>query len=124
MLVEEVLRYDPPLHLFTRYAKEDVTIDGHRVMRGDKVGLLLGAANHDPRRFPDPARFDMARPVRTNMSFGAGIHFCIGAPLARIEIEEALRALFTRLPGLALSTPTVWRDSYHFRGLETLQVRW
>ncbi len=122
--VEEILRFDPPLHLFTRYAREEVEIFGHRVARGTTVGLLLAAANRDPRRFPDPHRFDPARTgADQQLSFGAGLHFCVGAPLARLELVAALPILFRRLPGLALAEPPAYADRYHFHGLESLPVR-
>jgi len=120
--VEEVLRYDPPLHLFTRYAYEPVEIAGHRFARGDQVGLLLAAANRDPAFVPEPARFDITRPVRPNASFGAGLHFCVGAPLARLELTAALPVLFDRCPGLRLTGTPRYADLYHFHGLERLMV--
>lgn len=123
-LVEEVLRFDPPLHLFTRYAREDVTVAGASIKAGEVVGLLLAAANRDPARFAEPDRFDVGRPVAVNASFGAGIHFCLGAALARIEIEEAFRALFMRLPRLALKETPRLADTYHFRQREGLLVTW
>jgi unspecific monooxygenase len=124
LVVEEVLRHDAPLHLFTRYALEDVEIGPARLKKGDKIGLLLGAANRDPRRFPDPDRFDPRRADNAQVSFGAGIHFCIGAPLARLEMEVALPILFERLPGLRLASKPVYRDTYHFHGFERLDAVW
>jgi len=121
--VEEVLRFDPPLHLFTRVAREDVELLGHRFRRGDTVGCLLAAASRDPARFPDPHRFDPGRPPGPHLAFGAGIHFCVGAPLARLELGIALPILFARLPRLALAAPLRFADRYHFRGLEALRVR-
>jgi cytochrome P450 len=127
-VVEEVLRHDAPLHMFTRHALETVEVGPATLRTGDLIGLMLGAANRDPARFPDPDRFDPARfdPARApgpHMSFGAGIHFCVGAALARLELEVALPILFARLPGLALAAPPRFRDSYHFHGLERLDVR-
>jgi cytochrome P450 len=121
--VEELLRFDPPLHLFTRYALEDVEVAGHRFRRGETVGLLLAAAGRDPVRFPLPHRFDPARGGEGHLAFGAGLHFCVGAPLARLELAVALPMLFARLPGLILTEAPVWADRYHFRGLERLRVR-
>jgi cytochrome P450 len=121
--VEELLRFDPPLHLFSRYALEDVEVAGHRFRRGETVGLLLAAAGRDPVRFPLPHRFDPARGGEGHLAFGAGLHFCVGAPLARLELAVALPMLFARLPGLILTEAPVWADRYHFRGLERLRVR-
>ena len=120
--VEEVLRWDPPLHLFTRHCYDACEIAGHRFAPGDEVGLLLAGANRDPARWPDPARFDPARPVRANASFGAGLHFCIGAPLARLELRLALGVLFARLPDLRLAEAPAYADLYHFHGLRRLIV--
>lgn len=123
--VEECLRFDPPLHMFTRYAYEAVEIaPGVTLQPGEQVALLLGAANSDPAAFADPRTFDPARPDQKNVSFGAGIHFCIGAPLARLEMQAALKVLFERLPGLRLAEEPRYRDIYHFHGLERLLVEW
>lgn len=122
--VEELLRFDAPLHLFTRYALEDVEYNGLRLSKGETVGLLLGAANRDPARFPEPDRFDPARAPNPHVSFGAGIHFCVGAPLARLELNVALPILFQRLPGLRLAEKPRYRDAYHFHGLERLDLNW
>jgi cytochrome P450 len=122
--VEEMLRFDAPLHLFTRYALEDVEVRGIRLRKGETVALLLGAANRDPARFPEPDRFDPARSPNPHVSFGAGIHFCVGAPLARLELEVAVPILFERLPRLEIASPPCYRDSYHFHGLEALHVAW
>jgi cytochrome P450 len=121
--VDELLRYDPPLHLFTRYALEDVEMAGHAFRRGETVGLLLAAAGRDPARYPAPHRFDPVRGGEGHLAFGAGLHFCVGAPLARLELAVALPMLFARLPRLSLTEPPVWADRYHFRGLERLLVR-
>jgi cytochrome P450 len=121
--VEEILRFDPPLHLFTRFALEDVELFGHRFRRGDTVGCLLAAAGRDPARFEDPARFDPRRKPGPHLAFGGGIHFCVGAPLARLELAVALPILFARLTGLALAAPPVFADRYHFRGLAGLRLR-
>ncbi len=120
--VEEILRYDPPLHLFTRYALEDLEYAGLRFRKGEEIGLLLGAANRDPARFADPDRFEPRRDGNPHVSFGAGIHFCVGAPLARLEMQVALPILFQRLPKLALAEAPRYRNSYHFHGLESLRV--
>ncbi len=122
--VEELLRLDPPLHLFARYALEEVEFAGVRLRRNEKIGVLLGAANRDPERFPNPDAFDARRTPNPHVSFGAGIHFCVGAPLARLELAVALRVLFARLKGLRLIGPPRYRDSFHFHGLEALKVEW
>jgi unspecific monooxygenase len=121
--VEEILRFDPPLHMFTRWAYEDVEIGGHRFRRGDQVGCLLAAANRDPGAWDRPSRFDPARPVRVHLSFGAGLHFCVGAPLARLELQVALPILFGRLPGLRFTSPPRYADLYHFHGLARMAMR-
>lgn len=126
--VEELIRYDAPLHMFTRYALEDVTLEleGQEIelKLGDRIGLLLGAANRDPRIFERPHDFWPDRPIQKNVSFGAGIHFCIGAPLARIELQEMLSVLFERLPQMQLVAEPRFADIYHFHGLERLDVAW
>jgi unspecific monooxygenase len=121
--VEELLRFDPPLHLFTRHAYAPVDVLGHGFRRGDQVGLLLAAANRDPRTWDRPGRFDPARPEKVNLAFGGGLHFCVGAPLARLELQIALPRLFTRLPRLRLAEPPRYANLFHFHGLERLMVR-
>ena len=100
--VEELLRYDPPLHLFTRHAYETVQVMGHIFHPGDEVALLLAAAGRDPAAWVAPDHFDVTRALRPNVAFGGGLHFCVGAPLARLELQLALPILFARLPGLRL----------------------
>jgi len=123
-LAEELLRFDPPLHLFTRWVLEDGDYAGVRLRRGDRLGLLLGAANRDPSRFEQPDVLRVDRSPNPHVGFGGGIHFCVGAPLARMELQVALQVLFSRLPGLALAEPPRFADTYHFRGLEALRLRW
>ncbi len=120
--VEEILRFDPPLHLFTRFAYEPVEVLGHMFEPGDQVALLLGAAGRDPRACDDPHRFNPARPVKPHQAFGAGLHFCLGAPLARLEMAVALPILFARCPNLRLSEKPCYADTYHFHGLARLMV--
>ena len=123
--VEESLRFDAPLHMFTRFALEDVELEGGiSLKKGEVIGLVLGAANRDPKRFAHADRFDPFRTDGANVSFGAGIHFCIGAPLARIELQVALAELFRRLPRLRLAEPPRYNNVYHFHGLERLVVAW
>jgi len=121
--VEEVLRFDPPLHMFTRWVYEDVELYSHRFRRGDQVALLLGAANRDPAAYPDPARFDARREGPANVAFGGGIHFCVGAPLARLELLVGLERLFERCPGLRMAEAPRYGDVFHFHGLERLMVQ-
>ncbi|WP_075997642.1 cytochrome P450 [Salaquimonas pukyongi] len=120
--VEELLRFDPPLHLFNRFVLEDCTFAGVRLQQGQSVGLLLGSANRDPRRYPSPDRLDFVRGGKGHVAFGAGIHFCLGAPLARLEISAALPLLFNRLPDLHIIENPVYADRYHFHGLKKLMV--
>lgn len=120
--VEEILRFDPALHMFTRWAYEDVEVMGHTFHRGDRVGLLLAMANRDPNVWDAPQEFDPTRIAKPHTTFGAGLHFCVGAPLARLELQVALPILFTRLPGLRLSEPPRYADVYHFHGLKRLMV--
>jgi unspecific monooxygenase len=123
--VEECLRFDAPLHMFTRYALSDVTLeDGLSFRPGEVIGLMLGAANRDPKRFANADTFDPFRTDGQNVSFGAGIHFCIGAPLARIELQVALSTLFKRLPSLRLAGEPRYNNVYHFHGLERLDLSW
>ena len=123
-LIEELLRYDAPLHLFTRFVLEDLKFEGVAFKKGERIGLLLGAANRDPERFPDPDRIEAARTPNPHVSFGGGIHFCIGAPLARLELATVLPIIVDRLPNLEFAAPARYRDSFHFHGLEALWARW
>ena len=120
--IEEALRFDAPLHMFTRYAYEAVDLGPVTLKPGEQVALLLGAANRDPSAFEAAGEFRPGRADQKNVSFGAGLHFCIGAPLARLELQESLSVLFDRLPDLELATSPRYRDSYHFHGLESLIV--
>ncbi len=121
--VEEILRFDPALHMFTRWAYEDVEIAGQHFQRGDQVALLLAAANRDPAVWHKPNVFDVEREIKPMTSFGAGLHFCVGAPLARLELCTALPILFERLPKLRLTQTPQYNDVYHFHGLSHLMVR-
>jgi cytochrome P450 len=124
--VEEMLRYDGPTQAMTRIALEDMSLDegGATIRRGDRVFALLNAANRDPAVFPDPDLFDVARDDSRHLSFGFGIHFCLGAPLARLEGRIGVAALVRRLPELtlALDRPE-WTDSFVLRGVKALPVR-
>jgi pimeloyl-[acyl-carrier protein] synthase len=121
--VEELLRYDSPVQARVRVAREAVEIGGRRIAKGERVLVLLGAANRDPARFPEPDRLDVARPDNRHLAFGHGIHFCTGAPLARLEGAIAVRTLLARFPRLALAAGTlVWRATLTLRGLTALPV--
>mgnify|MGYP000152859396 CR=1 FL=1 len=123
--VGELLRHGAPLHLFTRYALEMLDLGcGVTLKSGEQVALLLGAANRDPVRFKDPDRFDPGRPDGGHVTLGGGIHYCVGAQLAKLELGIALATLFERLPTLRLEAEPVFRDSFHFHGLESLPVTW
>ena len=122
--VAELLRHDAPLHLFVRHAQEPLALgEGVTLEPGERVALLLGAANRDPRRFDRPDAFEPDRADGAYVTLGGGIHYCVGAQLAKLELGIALGALFERLPTLVLDGEPRWRDSYHFHGLESLPVR-
>jgi cytochrome P450 len=118
---EEMLRFDTPLHMFKRYALEDLEYKGVALKKGDQVGLLLASANRDETKFAAAADFIPLRSPNPHVSFGAGIHYCVGAPLARLEMQTALRVLFERLPRLQLDGRA---RSWHFHALESLPVTW
>jgi cytochrome P450 len=120
-LVEEFLRHDSPLHLFERTAKQPASVAGVDLEPGEKVAALLGAANRDPKVFADPDRFDPTRDPNPHLAFGAGIHFCIGAPLARLELAISVRTLLARHPRLEL-VEAVQRPTFVLRGFERLVV--
>ena len=122
--VEEVLRHDSPVQITGRTAKEGATLAGRELRPGTRVTVLLGAANRDPEVFADPARFDVGRPnAREHLAFSAGIHYCVGAGLARLEGVVGLRALTDRFPDLRVSGAPVRRDLRTLRGFEHLPVR-
>jgi cytochrome P450 len=120
-LVEEFLRHDSPLHLFERTATEPTEVSGVTLEPGTKVAALLGAANRDPAVFDDPDRFDPTRDPNPHLAFGVGIHFCIGAPLARLELDISLRTLLSRYPRLEV-VEAVRRPTFVLRGFERLVV--
>ncbi|MFJ4470073.1 cytochrome P450 [Streptomyces sp. NPDC089424] len=120
--VEELMRYDTPLQLFERWVLDDIEIDGTTIPRGAEVALLFGSANHDERVFAAPERLDLTRGENPHISFSAGIHYCIGAPLARIELAASMRALLEKAPTLALSAEPQRKPNFVIRGLEGLSV--
>lgn len=120
--LDECLRIDPPLHVFTRFALEPVTIAGHTLAPGDQIACLLGAANRDTAAYDAPHTFRPDRTGPMSSTFGAGVHFCLGAQLARLELQVALSTLFTRCPDLRLTAPPVIADIYHFHGHGRIMV--
>lgn len=122
---EELLRFDTSVQLSINYAVADVAYHGRTIRDGDPVIILRGAANRDPERFPDPDRLDIERADIDHHSFGLGAHFCVGASLARLEIQEAIGSLVARLPGMQVDLDAVaYRPSLHLHGLESMPVRW
>jgi hypothetical protein len=120
--IEEMLRFESPIQRGWRRVAEDTELHGERLLEGQLVYLMLGAANRDPRLFEDPDRFDMERQPNRHCAFGHGIHFCVGAPLSRLEARIAFPALLA-LPGLALASDAVrWSESVTHRGPEALEV--
>jgi cytochrome P450 len=124
--VEEILRYEPGVVVSApMFALEDHEVRGQQIRRGDQLIISNHGANHDPAVFDDPLRFDITRKPNRHVTFGRGVHACVGAALARLEIELALRAALTWLPELELVTRTPrWRESHVTRGFDALQVEW
>ncbi|MCA6093844.1 cytochrome P450 [Streptomyces sp. SCA3-4] len=120
--IEELLRYDTPLQLFERWVLDDIEIGGTLVPRGSEVALLFGSAHRDPARFADPERLDVTRADNPHLGFGAGIHYCLGAPLARIELQAVFGALLRRVPQLRLVAEPQWKPGFVIRGLRELLV--
>jgi hypothetical protein len=120
--IEEFMRYDSPLQLFERSATEDVELGGITVERGQKIAALLGAANRDPAVFAEADAFDVGRADNPHITFGAGIHFCIGAPLARVELQATFGALLDRTTTIEGGGEPVRRPEFVIRGLRTLPV--
>ncbi len=121
--IEEILRYDGPIGTTTRVAVEDLELGGRTIARGDRVFSMIHAANRDPRRFDNPHRFDIHRTENRHIVFGYGIHFCLGAPLARLEGEIGLSALVRKLRNIELLDPDPpWHDSLVLRGVSELPI--
>ncbi|ALC21891.1 cytochrome P450 [Streptomyces pristinaespiralis] len=120
--VEELMRYDTPLQLFERWVLDDIEIGGVVVPRGSELALLFGSANHDGTRFDRPDTLDLARADNPHVSFGAGIHYCLGAPLARIELAASFGELLRRCPDMRLAAEPRFKGGFVIRGLEELLV--
>ncbi|HCI06129.1 MAG TPA: cytochrome P450, partial [Sulfitobacter sp.] len=119
---EELLRYDPPLHMFTRYAYEDIEVCGMPLKKGDEVALILGSAGRCEKVWKSADQFAPSKNSKSHLAFGGGLHFCVGAPLARLEMQIGLKMLFDACPNLQLAQAPVYADSYHFHKLEQLIV--
>ncbi|MEU3600557.1 cytochrome P450 [Streptomyces sp. NPDC006798] len=120
--VEELMRYDTPLQMFERWVLDDIEIGGTVVPRGAELALLFGSANRDPARFPAPDTLDLARTENPHITFGAGIHFCLGAPLARLELAASFGELLRETPTLRLAGTPEWKPGYVIRGVHALPV--
>ncbi|GAA4002818.1 cytochrome P450 [Streptomyces plumbiresistens] len=120
--VEELMRYDTPLQLFERWVLDDIEVDGTTIPRGAEIAMLFGSANHDPEAFRNPEQLDLAREDNPHISFSAGIHYCIGAPLARIELAASMTALLEKAPTLGLAAEPRRKPNFVIRGLEGLAV--
>ncbi|MFD7226572.1 cytochrome P450 [Streptomyces sp. NPDC059881] len=120
--VEELMRYDTPLQLFERWVLDDIEIGGTVVPRGSEVALLFGSANRDPARFARPDVLDLARPDNPHITFGAGIHYCLGAPLARVELAAVFGELLRQAPSMRLASEPQWGPGFVIRGVRELRV--
>ncbi|WP_324789888.1 cytochrome P450 [Streptomyces sp. H51] len=120
--VEELMRFDTPLQLFERWVLDEIEIDGTTIPRGAEIAMLFGSANHDPEVFAAPETLDITRRDNPHISFSAGIHYCIGAPLARIELAASMRALLEQAPTLTLAAEPERKPNFVIRGLKALRV--
>ncbi len=120
--IEEFLRFDAPLHLFERTATADTEVGGVAVKKGQKIAALLGSANRDETQFKAADQMDITREPNPHIGFGAGIHFCIGAPLARLEMGIALPKFIKALPNMRLASEPVRRPTFVLRGYEKVEV--
>nr|WP_276603580.1 cytochrome P450 [Nannocystis pusilla] len=122
--IEEVLRYDGPATMLFRRTTAEVEVAGTQIPAGEVVVLLLSAANRDPAQFPEPDRFDIHRDTRGHLGFGQGIHFCVGAPLSRLEGRIVFTEMIRRLPAFARAdAQPAWNDNSSLRGLRSLPLR-
>lgn len=119
---EELLRYDPPLHIFTRYAYEDIEVCGIPLKKGKEIALVLGSAGRCEHIWDQPDHFSPSKNSKSHVAFGGGLHFCVGAPLARLELQIGLKMLFDACPNLKLAQTPRYADSYHFHKLEQLII--
>jgi cytochrome P450 len=124
LAVEEMMRYDNPVQISYRSATEDVELGGKTIRKGDLVNMVLAAANRDPERFQHPNRFDITRNEGRQLGLGLGIHFCLGAPLLRLEAEAVFTTILRRFPNLQLASDCFeWQEQPIFRGVKSLPVR-
>jgi cytochrome P450 len=121
--VEELLRFDTPAPMFERWVLEDIELHGITIPRGQELALLFASANRDPDQFASPDNLVLDRAPNPHLSFGAGIHFCLGAPLARLELGILFRAILERMPALELVSEPAWKPRFVLRGLQALPVR-
>jgi len=123
--IEEFLRFEASSQMASRYATEDIQVGGTTIQRGQIVNLLLGSGNRDPEAFSDPDHLNITRRENRHLAFGMGVHYCLGAPLARLEAQTAIGLLLQNFPGLRLlDARPLWRDTIGFRGLQRLDVTW
>ena len=121
--VEEMLRYDSPVQITSRTASDNLEIDNRKIRKGERINICLGAANRDSTRFPDPDRFDILRQENHHLAFSDGIHYCLGAALARAQAEIAINSLVQKLPNIELASNKLeWRKNIALRGLKSLPV--
>jgi len=121
--IEELLRFEGPVHITARIATTDAEVGGQRIAKGEQIAVSIAAANRDPAQFTDPNRLDVGRVDNRHLAFAAGAHFCLGAALARIEARSAVTTLVRRFPDLHLAGPEPqWRDHFVVRGLKNLRV--
>ena len=120
--LEEFMRFDAPLHLFERTATVDTEVGGVKIEQGQKIAALIGSANRDATVFENPDEMDLTRDPNPNIGFGAGIHFCLGAPLARLEMSVSLPALWEKYPTMSLASEPIRRPTFVLRGYESVAI--
>ena len=122
-VVSEMLRYDAPIHVLDRFANETTQLGGVTIEKGKKIAVVIGSANRDPDAIDDPDKFDISRNCNGMLSFGHGIHQCIGEQMLRRELPIALECLFTKFPSFEIAEPPTWQTDPYFRGYTDLQLR-